>query len=76
MATESELRSAVDSAISNVLTKIAAGEIVTEYREGPLSVKRDSPAELLKALREMRSALSVDDGQGRRASVAMVRGAV
>lgn len=76
MATESDLRTAVDTAIAKVLAKIASGQTITEYNEDGLRVKRDSPAELLKALKEMRSALSADDDAPRCARVATFSGAL
>lgn len=66
----------VDAAITAVLDKIAAGQTVTEWREGAIQVKRDTPAELLRALRDMRAALSDDEQTGRCASVCMTRGVV
>lgn len=76
MATESELRASVDSAISAVVAKIAAGQTITEWKEGSIHVKRSSPEELLRALKTMRDALSDDAGTGRCASVGMYRGPV
>lgn len=54
MATDAEIVAQLDAAILNVTTKIAAGDAITEYWEGEVKVKKESPAELLKTLRTMR----------------------
>lgn len=76
MATDSDLVTAINTAISTVLANIAQGKLVTEYREGAISVKRESPAALLQALKDMKAAVSNDSGTGRCASVGVFRGAV
>ena len=74
--TESDLRAQADAALSAVLTQIAAGKTVTEWREGSIHVKRDTPAELIKALKAIRDSLDPGDPEQRQASVWMFRGAV
>ena len=76
MADDSTLYDAVTAAIAQVVSDIAAGKNVTEWREGTIVVKRESPSELLKALRTIRDGLSPgSSGSGRSASVGFSYGA-
>ena len=74
--TSTELLAQIDNAIATVTLAIVNGKTITEWKEGSISVKRESPAELLRALRDLRTTLSADDGSGRSASVGVCHGAV
>jgi hypothetical protein len=55
MVTDAEILAKIDEAILNVTTELAAGNRIIEVWEGPIKIKKSSPEELLKTLREMRS---------------------
>lgn len=70
----SDLLTSCDSAIARVLTALAAGDDLTEINEGPIRIKRESPAELLKALRSLRQELQAETDTDRRAGVCFYGG--
>ena len=76
MATVSEMVTLLDSAISAVLTDLAAGKFVTEYNEGPIRVKKESPTDLLKELRAQRDAFMAEADTQRRPGVCSFGGAM
>lgn len=51
MATPQEMLTAVQNGIVAVLASIASGSPIVEWNEGPVSLKKSDPTELLKTLR-------------------------
>ena len=59
MATDAELLTIVNNGIATVLTAIAAGNSIVEYREGGVHIKATSPELLLAELRRWKHELTV-----------------
>lgn len=74
MATPAEILAAIDTGIATVLSKIASGDTITEYEEGPVRVKKNSPSELLAALRAMRAEFAHASATDRRGASAFYGG--
>ena len=74
MATSAEILASIDTGIATVLSAIASGNSITEYEEGPVRVKRNSPSELLAALRAMRREFAPAATTDRRGAAAFYGG--
>ena len=74
MASDSSILDSINAGIAKVLEAIAAGDWLTEWKEGPLSVKKESPAALLRTLQDMAAAYEATT-ETRSAGVAISRGA-
>lgn len=75
VATDAEILTSIKAGIAAVTAQIAAGNWIIEYREGPVHVKKASPAELLAALEELRGTYEART-EDRAPSVSCFRGAV
>lgn len=64
----------IEAGIVAVTAKIAAGDWIVEYREGPIHIKKASPTELLKALEDLRGTYE-GRTEDRSASISTFRGA-
>lgn len=75
MATDAEYLAALKTARSAVVAKLAGGQAITEYAEGGVRIKKESPAALLKAIDEQ-IRLIEPRVETREAGVGCFRGAV
>lgn len=64
----------IEAGIVAVTAKIAAGDWIVEYREGPIHIKKASPTELLSALEDLRGTYE-GRTEDRSASISTFRGA-
>jgi hypothetical protein len=67
MGTSSTILTQIDTAITAVTLKFSSGQYITEYREGGLHVKKESPVALLAELRRLRAeyaaAVAMESGE-------------
>jgi hypothetical protein len=64
----------IDAAILDVVSKIAAGKVITEYRLGSTMVKNESAPALLKQLQELRSFYVAEEDPDRSVGVSCYDG--
>jgi hypothetical protein len=63
MANDSLILIKIDDAILAVMSAIASGDNITEYVDGPIRVKSESPALLLETLQKMKSDYLASTGE-------------